>query len=122
MAELVAKTGVKREAGYLYFIKNNDVWRTPMKRAGGTAAPGGKTKVAEGNFSREEGFLYYLDKAGNVVRAKRAVGGQKRKKTKRVAAKKAAAKKPAKKAPAKKAPAKKAPAKKAPAKKPAKKK
>ncbi len=61
-------------------------------------------KVASGGFKREEGYLYFLDGNGNVARAKRAVGGQKRKKTKRAAAKKAtkkAAKKPAKK-PAKK--------------------
>ena len=40
------------------------------------------------SFKREEGYLYFLDSNGDVSRAKRAVGGQKRKKT--------AAKKPAK--------------------------
>src|SRR2546421_12817473 len=111
MAEVVAKLGVKRENGYLYFLRGSDVWKTPMKRAGGPAVAGQGAKVASGNFSREDGYLYFLDKNGNVARAKRAVGGQKRKKTKRTAAKKATAKKPAKKAAAKK-PAKKAAAKK----------
>jgi hypothetical protein len=86
-----------------------------MKRAGGPSAAGKAEKVAGGNFQRQEGYLYFLDSAGDVSRAKRAVGGQKRKKAAKSAAK------PAKKAAAKKAPAKKAAAKK-PAKKPAKKK
>jgi hypothetical protein len=112
MAEKVAKLGVKREPGYLYFLRGADVWKTPMKRAG-QASPAGKAeKVANGGFKREEGYLYFLDSNGDVSRAKRAVGGQKRKKK---AAAKKAAKKPAKKA-AKKAakkPAKKAAKKKA---------
>ncbi|HNN92758.1 MAG TPA: hypothetical protein PKI03_10845 [Pseudomonadota bacterium] len=126
MAEKVVKLGVKREAGYLYFLRGSDVWKTPMKRAGAAAVAGKAEKVQAGNFAREEGFLYFLDAQGDISRAKRAVGGQKRKKPKtekKAPAKKAAkpaAKKaaPAKKAPAKKAaaPAKKAPAKKAPAK------
>ena len=117
MAEVVAKTGVQRESGFLYFLRGSDVWKTPMKRAGGPAVEGKAEKVASGNFKREDGYLYFLDKNGNVARAKRAVGGQKRKKTKKTAAKKAtkkpagkktAAKKPAAKAAAKKPAAKKA--------------
>ena len=115
MAEKVASLGVKREPGYLYFLRGSDVWKTPMKRAGGPSAAGKAEKVAAGNYKREEGYLYFLDSKGDVSRAKRAVGGQKRKKTKGAAPKRAAAKKPAKKAAPKKA------AKKAPAKKPAKK-
>src|SRR5213593_3088733 len=113
MAEVVSKIGVRREGGYLYFLRGSDVWKTPMKRAGGPAVEGKAEKVASGDFKREDGYLYFHDRNGNVARAKRAVGGQKRKKKARTAAKKATAKKPAKKA-AKK-PAKKA------AKKPAKK-
>jgi hypothetical protein len=107
MAEKVAKLGVKREPGYLYFLRGSDVWKTPMKRAGGPSAAGKAEKIAGGNFTREEGYLYFLDKNGDVSRAKRAVGGQKRKKAApKKAAKKAAPKKAAKKAAAKK-PAKK---------------
>jgi hypothetical protein len=110
MAEKVAKLGVKREPGYLYFLRGSDVWKTPMKRAGGPSAAGKAEKVAAGNFSRAEGYLYFLDSNGDVSRAKRAVGGQKRKKSKKAAPKKAAkktkkaakAKKPAKKAKGKK--------------------
>jgi hypothetical protein len=107
MAEKVAKLGVKREPGYLYFLRGSDVWKTPMKRAGGPSAAGKAEKVAAGNFARAEGYLYFLDSNGDVSRAKRAVGGQKRKKTKKAAAKKATKKKPAKKKTKKKAKGKK---------------
>ncbi len=92
MAEKVAKLGVKREPGYLYFLRGSDVWKTPMKRAGGPSAAGKAEKVAAGNFQRAEGYLYFLDSAGDVARAKRAVGGQKRKKAKRASPKRAAKK------------------------------
>ena len=108
MAEKVAKIGVKREPGFLYFLRGSDVWKTPMKRAGGPSAAGKAEKVAAGNFARAEGYLYFLDSNGDVSRAKRAVGGQKRKKAgKKAAPKKAASKKAAKKPAKKKAAAKK---------------
>src|SRR5207237_10303602 len=105
MAEKVAKMGVKREPGFLYFLRGSDVWKTPMKRAGGPSAAGKAEKVAAGTFARAEGYLYFLDSAGDVSRAKRAVGGQKRKKAAKKAPKKAkkAAKKSGGKKPAKKA-------------------
>jgi len=111
MAEVVSKIGLQREKGFLYYLKGSDVWKAPMKRAGEASAAGKETKVAPGNFSREEGYLYFLDKNGNIARAKRAVGGQKRKKVKRTAAKKAT-KKPAQKTAKKTASAKKSAAKK----------
>ncbi|MGZ3406041.1 MAG: hypothetical protein ACXVAN_06320 [Polyangia bacterium] len=93
---------MKREPGFLYFLRGSDVWKTPMKRAGGPSAAGKAEKVAAGNFTRAEGYLYFLDSSGDVSRAKRAVGGQKRKskakkagggKKKKAAAKKGGAKK-----------------------------
>jgi hypothetical protein len=95
MAEKVSKLGVKREPGYLYFLRGTDVWKAPMKRAGGPSAAGKAEKVAAGNFARAEGYLYFLDSNGDVSRAKRLVGGQKRKKKAKPAKK---AKKSAKKA------------------------
>ena len=79
MAEKVAKLGVKREDGYLYFIdKDGDVSRSVMARGG---KKGGKTsKVAKAGVKKESGFLYFLDKNGDISRAKMSRGGQKRKK------------------------------------------
>jgi hypothetical protein len=109
MAEKVKKLGIARNKDFMLYVKDGDVWQVRRKQPG---LPKGKSeKVAEGGFEMDNNYIYFVDKDGDVSRAKRAVGGQKRKK----AAKKKA-KKPAKKKPAKK------PAKKKPAKKPAKKK
>ena len=109
MAEKVKKTGIVRNKDFMLYVKDGDVWQVRRKQPG---VPKGKPeKVAEGGFVMDNNYIYFVDKDGDVSRAKRAVGGQKRKK---------AAKKPAKK-PAKKKAAKK-PAKKKAAKKPAKKK
>ncbi|EFK95040.1 conserved hypothetical protein [sediment metagenome] len=69
MAEKVAKVGVKREDGFLYFIdKQGDVSRAKMARGG---KKGGKpTKVEKVGVKKEEGYLYFLDKNGDVSRAK----------------------------------------------------
>jgi hypothetical protein len=112
MAEKVARLGVKREKDFMYYIKGGAVWKVPRKQPG--QAKGKSERVADAGVNQDTNYIYFLDKDGDVARAKRAVGGQKRKKTAAKAAKKAT-KKPAKKAAAKK------PAKKAAAKKPAKK-
>ncbi len=69
MAEKVAKAGVKREDGFLYYIdKQGDVSRAKMARGG---KKGGKTeKVAKVGVKKQAGFLYFLDKKGDVSRAK----------------------------------------------------
>ena len=69
MAEKVAKAGVKRQEGYLYFIdKQGDISRAKMARGG---KKGGKPqKVAKLGIKKEKGFLYFLDKQGDVSRAK----------------------------------------------------
>ena len=113
MAEKVAKLGISRDKDYMLYVKDGAVWKVRRKQPG---LPKGKPeKVADGGFEMDNNYIYFVDKDGDVSRAKRAVGGQKRKK-KTAAKRKPAGKK--KKAPAKK----KKSAKKAPAKKPAKKK
>jgi hypothetical protein len=113
MAEKVAKLGVKREKDFMYYIKGGAVWKVPRKQPG--QAKGKSERVHDAGVNQDVNYIYFLDKDGDVARAKRAIGGQKRKKTTAKAAKKATKKPAAKKAAAKK------PAKKAPAKKPAKK-
>jgi len=81
MAEKVAKVGVKREDGFLYFIdKQGDVSRAKMARGG---KKGGKPqKVAKAGVKKASGYLYFLDKQGDVSRAKMVSGGRKAKKGK----------------------------------------
>ena len=101
MAEKVAKLSVTREKDFMYYVKDGAVWKVQRKQPG---VPKGKPeKVADGDFQMDTDFIYFVDKDGDVSRAKRAVGGQKRKKPKAAPAKSKTAKKPAAK-PVKKAP------------------
>jgi hypothetical protein len=125
MAEKVAKLGVNREKDFMYFVKDGGVWKVQRKQPG--VPKGRPEKVADGGVEMDTDYIYFVDRDGDISRAKRAVGGQKRKKSAAKGKGTKAAKRPAKKAAAKKKPAKagKKPAKKAvkkAAKKPAKKK
>jgi hypothetical protein len=71
--EIVERTQIQREVGYLYFLRGADVWRTPLKRAGKQSPDDGPALVALGHFTREDGYLYYLDRNGDVARVKRAI-------------------------------------------------
>src|SRR5262245_65624548 len=83
MAMKIASTGVKRQAGYLYYLdKQGDVSRVVMARGGGRHARTRPEKVARAGVKREDGFLYFIDKSGDVCRTKMARrGGGRRKKT-----------------------------------------
>jgi len=71
MAEKVAKAGIKREKGYLYYLdKQGDISKAKMARGG---KKGGKPeKVTKLGVKRMDGFLYFIDKQGDVSRAKMA--------------------------------------------------
>lgn len=76
MGKKVAKVGVKKESGYLYFVdKNGDIARAKMSRGG--RKKGGKSKkdvVAKVGVKKESGMLYYVDKQGDISAAKMARG------------------------------------------------
>ena len=101
MAEKVARLGIRREKDFMYYIKDGSVWKVPRKQPG--VPKGRPEKVADGGVSMDFAFIYFLDKDGDISRAKRAIGGQKRKTTARAAkkatrkSKKAKSRKPAKK-------------------------
>lgn len=92
MAEKVAKLGVEREKDFMYYVKDGEVWKVQRKQPG--VPKGRPEKVADGGFEVDTNYIYFVDRDGDVARAKRAVGGQKRKKkaAKRRAPKRAAAK------------------------------
>jgi hypothetical protein len=99
MAEKVAKLGVAREKDFMYYVKDGAVWKVQRKQPG--VPKGRPEKVADGGFQMDTNYIYFVDRDGDVARAKRAIGGQKRKKTaktakRRPAPKKAAPKKAAK--------------------------
>jgi len=79
MAKVVAKTGVKKEKGYLYFVdKKGNVARAKMAR-GKKKGKGKVEVVAKAGVKKEKGMLYFIDKKGNVACAKMARGGRKKK-------------------------------------------
>ena len=113
MAEKVAKLGVEREKDFMYYVKDGGVWKVQRKQPG--VPKGRPEKVADGGFQMDTNYIYFVDRDGDVARAKRAVGGQKRKKAGRGVAKKkkpATRSKPKKKVKAKGSTKKKAAAKK----------
>jgi len=79
MAEKVEKLSVHREKDFMYYVKDAAVWKVQRKQPG--VEKGKPEKVAEGTFEMDTDFIYFVDRDGDVSRAKRAVGGQKRKKT-----------------------------------------
>jgi hypothetical protein len=74
MATVVAKVGVKKVKGYLYFVdKKGHVSRAKMARG----KKKGKAKlelVAKVGIKRKPGYLYFIDKHGHVAMAKMARG------------------------------------------------
>ena len=74
MAEKVAKVGVKKQAGYLYFVdKKGNVARAKMAR-GRKKAKGKIEVVAKAGVSKKKGYLYFIDKSGDISCAKMARG------------------------------------------------
>ena len=74
MAEKVAKVGVKKAKGYLYFVdKKGDVSRAKMAR-GRKKGRAKVEKVAKVGVKKAKGYLYFIDKKGDVSRAKMARG------------------------------------------------
>ena len=79
MATKVAKVGVKKEKGYLYFVdKHGDVSCAKMAR--GSKKGGSAKKVAKAGIKKQPGFLYFIDKQGDISSAKMVRGGKKKKK------------------------------------------
>jgi hypothetical protein len=82
MSKKVAKVGVKKVKGYLYFIdKQGDVSCALMARG---AKKGGKPKkVVKVGIKKQAGFLYFIDKQGDISCAAMVKGGKKKKKGKK---------------------------------------
>ena len=80
MAEKVAKVGVKKEDGYLYFVdKNGNVARAKMSRGGRKKGKARVEVVSKIGVKKKSGYLYFIDKNGDVSAAKMARGGRKKK-------------------------------------------
>ena len=74
MAEKVAKLGIGREKDFMYYVKDGGVWKVQRKQPG--VPKGRPEKVADGGFEMDTNYIYFVDRDGDVARAKRAVGGR----------------------------------------------
>jgi hypothetical protein len=70
MAEKVALLGVTREVGWMYFVKDGEVWK--VQEAGRGVPKGTPEKVADGRFQMDTEYIYFIDADGDVARARRA--------------------------------------------------
>ncbi len=76
MGKKVAKAGVQKKSGYLYYVdKDGDIAEVKMARGG--KGKGKAKKVANVGIEKEPGYLYYVDKDGDAARAKMARGRKK---------------------------------------------
>jgi len=70
--EVVSRTGVSKESGYLYYLgKDGNVWRSKLPHAGGD---GNGEKVVDAGVLRESGYLYFIDENGDVSRSRSILG------------------------------------------------
>lgn len=77
MAEKVAKVGVRKVGGFLYFVdKQGDVSRAKMARGRKKGKGSRPEKVAKAGVRKASGYLYFVDKSGDISRAKMARGGR----------------------------------------------
>lgn len=84
MAKKVAKVGVKKESGYLYFVdKDGDISCAVMARGRKKGKKAKPKKCAKAGIKKESGFLYFVDKDGDISCAKMARGRKKATKKKK---------------------------------------
>ena len=78
MAEVLAKAGIKRQSGWLYFVdKNGNAARVQMARKGVKTSKKQEVLYKAG-IKRQAGWLYFIDKKGNIARTKMARGRKKK--------------------------------------------
>jgi len=78
MATKVAKLGIKKEEGWLYYLdKKGNVSRAKMGR-GRKASKVKPQLVARAGVKRQTGHLYFIDKQGDVSSAKMSRKGRKK--------------------------------------------
>lgn len=78
MATKVAKLGIKKESGWLYYLdKKGNVSRAKMGR-GRKASKVKPQVVSKAGVKRQSGFLYFIDKQGDLSCAKMSRRGRKK--------------------------------------------
>lgn len=68
----IAKIGIRREPGFLYYLKNGDVWRSPMKRPGEKVKGKAERVASVGVKVDYSKVIAFLDKDGDIATQPRA--------------------------------------------------
>jgi len=73
----IAKTGIKRQKGFLYFIdRKGDISCVPMRNLG---KKGGVRKVLRVGIKKRPNYMYFVNKTGNICEVKMSRMGAKKK-------------------------------------------
>ena len=67
MTNKVCRLGIRREQGFLYYVKRGGVWRIPRQSESGRRKA---VKIADADGELDPGYVYFLDRAGDISRAK----------------------------------------------------
>jgi hypothetical protein len=71
MSEIIIKSGIEKESGYLYFLdKDGDIGRTVATKGSVKDRKQGNEKVLKLGIEKEPGYLYFISKDGDVGRGK----------------------------------------------------
>jgi hypothetical protein len=67
MVEKVVRLGIKKEKGYLYYLDQKGVFKVKMDSQG--RASGKPALVKDLELPNQRGFLYFVDRDGDVARS-----------------------------------------------------
>src|SRR4051812_43868218 len=70
MAEKVAKAGIERDPGWMYYVKDRGVWK--VRRKSPDVPTGRPARVATFDMEMDTDYIYFVDRDGDVARARRA--------------------------------------------------
>lgn len=76
MSDKIARLGIKRNNELMYYVKDGDVWATPLRRNDGSPKGRPKKIASTGLALDYSRYLYFLDSDGDVSRKERALGGK----------------------------------------------
>jgi len=80
MPKKIAKAGIKKKPGYLYFLdKQGDISAAKLSRFGkAQSRKQKKEKIKKLGIKKKPGYLYFIDKQGDVSAAKMQRGRSKK--------------------------------------------
>lgn len=72
MPEKVARLGIEREEGFVYYLKRGEVWRAAIAPETAGGGPPRKERIADPGVAMDPAYIYFLDRDGDLARAERS--------------------------------------------------